>query len=205
MDAGLVVAANHDGHILHFLDSSLAVRRSIGEPFRRDTMPMIQAQYDRENMLVTCDRQRGRLFVVEGHQSIVRAYDAAGRLLWQNELPNYSGYRVTVHHEIRNATSYFMGEFSTKTIALVAPDLLIVQASHKTQRRSGPTGGLQVTAQGVVTYVLSATSGAVLTRSTSAPFFLADNLAGEEMVAFNNDPFPRAFVTRVTRVQTRRQ
>lgn len=198
-----IIGANYLSKLLHEFDGGKIVR-SFGEPFRVDTQPLIQQQYDRENMLLACDERDQRIFVAEGHQSMVRAYEVGGRLLWESMLPEYSGYSVVIHHQLPNATAYFMGEFSTKSIVLASPEILVIQASRKTQRRRGRSGGMEVSALGLVTYVLSASTGAVLTKSLSAPFFVSDHttLAGE-FVAFNNDPFPQVFVTRLTPVRNR--
>jgi hypothetical protein len=192
----LIVGANRNNHILHVLAPDRKVVRSFGDLFRRDTHPEVQAQYNRENFVMACDETRDRIFVAEGHQNIVRAYDTNGRLHWQVLLPEYSGYRAVPHHQLPNAVSKFFGEFSTKTLSRVGPDLLVVQAHRQTHRRDPDRGGgLKSTDHGTVTYVLSASTGKTLTRSTEAPFFLA-TVAGEEIVAYNDEPYPRVFFAR---------
>jgi hypothetical protein len=96
MGGQLIVGANQGEHILHVLSPEHKVVRSFGDLFRRDANKWIQAQYNREGMVMTCDEERGRIFVAESNQETIRAYDPSGRLLWQGVLPGYSGYRVLV-------------------------------------------------------------------------------------------------------------
>lgn len=42
-------------------------------------------------------------------------------------------------------------------------------------------------------------------QATAAPFFIVGSTNQGEMVAFNNDPFPQVFVTRVTPNVSRRE
>jgi sugar lactone lactonase YvrE len=198
LDRAILVAALRDGGVLHELSSGHVIRRSMGELFRRDTHPEIQATFDREQLVMTCDAERGRIFVAEGHHQLVRAYDGGGRVLWQTSLPDYSGYRVAPDRRLPNAVAVFWGEFTTRTLMLVEPDLLVIQAHHQTRRRDpSRSGALTPTDHGIVTYVLSASTGAVLTRQYGVPFFLAAT-NGNEVAAYHDEPFPRVFLARVT-------
>jgi hypothetical protein len=81
----------------------------------------------------------------------------------------------------------------------VTPDLLVIQARHRTRRRdpTNRTGALRVDDHGVVTYVLSASTGNVLTRQVGAPFFLGAS-SGREIIAYNDEPFPQVYLVRAS-------
>jgi hypothetical protein len=194
----LIVGGLRNDRLVHVLAPDHNVKRSFGELFRRDTHPEIQATYNRENLVMACDTERGRIFVAEGHHDIARAYDINGRLLWQTILPEYSGYSVRLDTKRPNAVGKFWGEFATRTILPVGADLLVIQARHQTARRDPARGGgLRYDDHGIVTYILSSNTGAILTRQRTAPFFLAAS-GPNEVIAYRDEPFPQVFFVRAT-------
>ena len=198
----IFVGANRGNNILHVLSPQNTLSKSFGELFRRDTNAGIQAQYNREGMVMTCDDEGARLFVAEANHEIVRAYEASGRLLWQSVLPEYSGYRVAVHHQQPNATAKFFGEFTTRAITRIGPDLLVVQAARQTRRRTRDGDGrtLRIDDHGIVTYVLSASTGRILTRQQSLAFFLGA-ATGADVAGFSDVPFPQVYLLRASAVR----
>jgi hypothetical protein len=188
----LFVAAVKYQRVLHVLADDESVKRSFGERFRRDTTPTFESFHDNVDYKVACDEASGRVFISEDAQNLVRGYRADGTLLWQTELPDYSGYRL-IREKNPVKTSILFGEFLTRTISTLGQDLLIVQAEHLTHRRDRAAGrGLRATHHGVVSYVLSASTGRVLTRQYGAPF-LAMTRSGES-AAYSVDPLPQAYL-----------
>ena len=190
----LVVAGYRDGHILHLLSRTGALKRSLGDRFRTDSIPGIQEVHDGAELVLTCDAERQRIYVAEGAQAIVRAYQPDGRLAWQTELPEYDGYSVRIN---RNPVGIAVmgGSFRTRTAMRLGPDLLVVQARRETMRRDPTRGGaVTITEGGIVTYVLSASSGRVLTRQTTAPLYSAER--GGIVAGLMLEPFPRVFLAR---------
>jgi hypothetical protein len=146
---------------------------------------------------LTCDEERERIFVAEGNRELVRGYDRSGRLLWQTALPEYLGNRVHLDSRRRGAVVVGFGQHVTRAVTFVDPDLLIVQAQHRTRRRDPSRGGASIgTDHGIVTYILSASTGTVLTRQYGAPFFLGATEGGRA-IGYNDEPFPRMFFSRV--------
>lgn len=184
----LVVGGYQGGHLLHMITPTGGTRRSFGARFRIDSIPGVQSVHDRAEILVACDEPHARVYVAEASQALVRGYDISGRLLWQTELPGYSGYTVRVNRD-PPGIAVFSGAYQTKSLTRLGTDLLVVQARQEGRRRNPASGTLVIEELGIITYILSATRGTVLTTSSSLPMLAAER--GDEVVGHTQDPFPR--------------
>lgn len=191
----LVVASVTDTGILHVIDARGTVRRSFGERFRYDSVAGVQEALNMSELKLACDEEANRVFVAEGSNSLVRSYDASGRMIWEQELPDYDGTRAGVN---RNppGIAFFYGMHQTRTITRLGRDLLVVQAQQVSRRRnpSNPSA-LLVSDHAVITWVLSASTGQVLTRQGGAPFLALTR--GGVTAGYVREPVPQVLLTRV--------
>lgn len=199
--AELFVPGKPDGGIIHVLTAAGGRRiRSFGTSFRADSVARLQEVHDDAQLKVVCDEAAGRIYVAEGAQSLVRAYTPQGRMLWQRELPGYVGYRVGINRNPPGVAT-FWGNHLTRSMTRIGQDLLVVQAAHVERRRDPVRGGALASEDlSIVTWVLSASTGQVLTRhgGQGGPPFLADSRFGQT-AGFLLDPVPQAFILRVER------
>lgn len=197
----LIVAGYHNEHVVHAIDEGGQVRQSFGEPFQRDTMALLEQVANSGSIPLACDEQAGRLYLTQGAGGHVRAYDAQGTLLWETALPGFLGSRVL--RDRRGAVVVLFPKHITEAIRPIGPRHVIVQAHHK-ERRAHPSAivpgrprGMEIDL-GIVTYVLDAETGHVITRQYAGPILMA--AMGDELVGYDDDPFPRVFVLRATAV-----
>ncbi len=189
----LVVSGYQEGHLLHVISPTGSTIRSFGARFRVDTIPGIQSVHDRAEMHVACDEPHTRVYVAEASQALVRGYDISGRLLWQTALPDYSGYTVRVNRD-PPGIAVFGGAYQTKTLTRLGTDLLLVQARREGRRRNPASGTLIIEELGIITYILSAARGTVLTVTSSLP--LLETERGDEVGGHTQDPFPSVLLFR---------
>lgn len=191
----LFIGAISKNGILHVVSRDGRARRAFGTPLRQDPNPAIQEHYDRHSLRMTCDSESRRLYVAETTQSRVRAYEPGGRQLWETDLPQYHGDTVRVN---RNpvGVAVFWGSHQTRTVTRIGRDLLVVQARYVSRRRnpSNPSSLLEED-HDVVTWVLSAATGHVLTRQGGAPFLAHSR--GAVTVGYVLDPVPQVLIMAV--------
>jgi hypothetical protein len=195
----LVVAGMRDGRVLSIVSRDGAVKRSFGERFRTDSVAGIQQNYDTDEFKITCDERTDRVFVAEGSQPLVRAYDRTGSLLWQAQLPEYDG-NVVRRNTNPPGIAVFYGKLATKAATLVDSTLLIVQATQRPKEREPARGGARSPEEdGIVTYALDVSTGAVLTRQFARQ--LLSTGYGGRVVGYDRD---RAYVFRAHAVASGR-
>lgn len=191
----VVVPGWRDKKILHVINAAGERVRSFGEGFRftNDTSETLREMASRMTHRVFCDAEQGRIFVAAGALGFVRAYDASGNLLWEQTLPDYQGARFVMTQQ--GATGIFP-RTTTSSVQRVGRDLLLVQARHLE-----PVKSPQVNAFGgrgsweereIVTYVLSARTGELLTRAGGAPVLGA--VRANIALGYEQNPFPRVFL-----------
>lgn len=191
-----VGSVSRDG-IIHAMTTDGRILRSFGERFRSDTIPGVQEALNTSQLKLVCDQQTRRIFVAEGAQSRVRAYDTQGRLLWETELPEYDGTTVRVNQNPRGI-AFFYGRHQTQTITRIGADLLIIQARQVTRRRnpSNPLA-LLVTDHDIITWVLSAATGQLLTRQEGGIPFLSMSRGGVT-TGYLREPIPQVMLLLAT-------
>lgn len=198
-----VVAGFHRGHILHVMDAARRIVKSFGDPFRADTSELVRAIANSGAVVLTCDEVSQRMYVSQGSHGRVRAYDGSGTLLWETELPGFRGSRV--FREPTGAVTTVFPRHLTESIRPVGTEYVVVQAHHKERRPQSRRGGaIRRTIQedrGVLTYVLSARDGRVITRQYAGPFLMAG--AGGNAVGYDDEPYPRVYSLRVSEVAGR--
>jgi hypothetical protein len=191
----LVAAGFHEGHILHALNDDGNVTTSFGNAFRPDTDAVVQRSANTGAVVLACDEVNRRLYVSQASQGRVRAYDADGSLLWESALPGFLGSQV--FRDRKGAVVTVFPKHKTEALLPVGRDHIVVQAHHK-ERRIAPNAvrsatrarGVEVDV-GVVTYVLSAKDGRVITRQYGGPFLMARSRLGGDVAGYDDDPFPR--------------
>jgi hypothetical protein len=186
----LVVPAWNAGRILHLFSSDGHYKRSFGEGFSVDTSQIVRAMENLSPIAVTCDSEREKIYASWMVKGAVRGYDANGRLLWQVQLPDFVGTR---HFLARDGPTTFWGEFTIRAMLPLGAELLLVQAEHAV-----PVGQGRVAFEhrGVMSYVLSTSTGAVVTRQYGSPLIGA--LVSDLALAYEDEPLPRAFLQRMT-------
>lgn len=140
-----------------------------------------------------CDAASNRIFVAAQSTGVARAYRLDGELLWEQRLPEFDGSRIFLNHQ---GTVVAYGTYSTESVLRLGSDLLLVQAKVITRVKSAqvnPHGGRGTEEDaGIVTYVLSAGTGRLLTRASGAP--LIGTATTDLAVSYRQDPFPRVTV-----------
>jgi outer membrane protein assembly factor BamB len=186
----LVIPGWRDKKILHVFDINGQHVRSFGESFWPDSSDAVKDFAARQVLRIHCDAALNRVYVAASSIGLARAYRPDGELLWEQQLPEFDGSRVIV---TQRGMTVVWGTYTTASILRLGGDLVLVQAKVIKRVRSsqvGPHGrrGSEEDA-GVITYVLSATTGQLLTRAPGAPLIgtATSNLA----VTYQQDPFPR--------------
>lgn len=190
LDGKLIIPGWRDKKILHVFNTNGEHIGSFGESFWPDSSDAVKDFAARQVLRVYCDLATNRVYVAATAIGLARAYRLDGELLWEQELPEFDGSRVFVSPQ---SSTVVWGTFSTASILRLGSDLVLVQAKVIKRVRSsqvGPFGrrGSEEDA-GVITYVLSATTGQLLTRAAGAP--LVGTTAGSLTVTYQQDPFPR--------------
>ena len=197
-----IAAGFHEGHILHVIGASGDVVRSFGGAFRPDTNALVQKVANTGSVVLTCDEAAGRLYVSQAAHGQVRSYNAAGDLLWETVLPGFQHSRVL--RDSKGAVVVIFPKHLTEAIRPVGREHILVQAHHKERRMEQDTArGILRPRRvevdlGILTYVVSARDGKVITRQYGGPFLVAG--AGYDVVGYDDDPFPRVFILRVSTV-----
>lgn len=195
----LIGAGFKDGRTLHALSPNGEITRSFGEPFQADTDLAVLRQAHMGPMVVACDDAMGRLYVSSAAHGRVRAYDTTGQLVWDADLPGFLGARTL--RDARGAVVTLFPKHLIETIRPVGRAYIVVQAHHKElRRRPGSVRGDRPRGVeedfGVLTWVLSARDGRVLTRQYGGPFLMAGT--DSAVVGYDDFPFPRVFVLQVS-------
>ncbi|MFN2326761.1 MAG: hypothetical protein ABR551_12865 [Gemmatimonadales bacterium] len=191
----LYVGAVTESGIVHAITTDGRILRSFGGRFRSDSIPGVQEALNMSQLKLACDEQAGRIFVAEGANSRVRGYEAGGRLLWESKLPEYDGTTAGVNRNPRGI-AFFYGSHQTRTVTRIGRNLLVVQARHVSRRRNPANPmALLTTDHDIVTWVLSAATGQVLTRQGGAPFLSLSR--GDLTVGYVGEPLPQVMLMRV--------
>lgn len=179
-----------DGKLLHLFGGDGKFARSFGEGWARDTFPAVREVMNRTQAHVHCDPTNDRVVLAQLSGPLVRAYGLDGRLKWETRLPDYR-YMLTLADG--KAYSLVYGGDGTALLADIGNDRLLLQVVRVDMTRSratsrGPGGRLTAPTTGVRTFVLSASTGALLSVSTDAPALtsLSNGVAFEVVT----DPFP---------------
>ena len=186
----LIIPGWRDRKILHVFETKGQHIRSFGESFWPDSSNAVKDFASRQVLRVHCDAASKRIYVAASAIGLARAYQADGTLLWEQQLPEFEGSRVIVTEQSKTV---IWGTYSTASILRLGRDLVLVQAKVIKRVKSsqvGPFGrrGSEEDA-GVITYVLNATTGQLLTRASGAP--LVGTATGTLAVTYRQDPFPR--------------
>ena len=189
----LIIPGWRDKRILHVFDTDGQHIRSFGESFFPDSSDAVKDFASRQVIRVHCDAASNRVYVAPSASGLARAYQVDGTLLWEQQLPEFDGSRVFVTQQ---SSTVFWGTYSNASILRLGNDLVLVQAKVIKRVRSsqvGPFGrrGSEEDA-GVITYVLNATSGQLLTRAPGAP--LIGTATANLAVTYQQDPFPRVAI-----------
>lgn len=189
----LIIAAWRDQKVLQVFDTDGRPIRSFGEGFSRDTSEAVREVANQQMQVqLTCDDAGHRIFLAPIALGEVRAYDDAGQLVWQRRLDGFEGHKY-VRSQRGVVTRW--GKHYTSSLLRLGDSLLLVQVKHRepvkgSYSKTNPGGmrGYWET-RGIITYVLSARSGVVLSRSTGAPLIGA--ITPGFAVAYEDDPIPR--------------
>jgi hypothetical protein len=198
----LIAAGFHEGHILHAIGPDGGIVKSFGNAFRPDSDALVQKVGNTGSIVLACDDSNGLVYVTLAGLGRVRAYGFDGNLLWDSALPGFSGSRV--FRDRKGAVVTLFPKHKTEALLPVDRDHLVVQAHHK-ERRIAPNAvrsvnrasGVEVDL-GVLTYVLSARDGRVITRQYAGPLLVARAPAGGDVAGYDDDPFPRVFILPVS-------
>lgn len=187
-----------DGKLLHLFGADGTIVRSFGEGWALDTVPAVRERMNRTQAHVHCDPANDRVVLAQLSGPLVRAYGLDGRLKWETRLPDYR-YMLTLA-DAKGYTLAYGGD-GTALLADIGGDRLLLQVVRSDMERSratsrGPGGLMTAPTANVRSYVLSASTGALLSVSTDAPALtaLSDGVAFEVAT----DPFPVIRRRRVT-------
>jgi hypothetical protein len=190
----LIIPALRDQKILHVFGRDGQHFRSFGDGFNRDTSEAVRAIANQVPLQINCDATLNRIFVAPVTVGEVRAYDLSGQLIWQQRLEGFEGNRVFLNHQ---GVVTIYGKHNTSSLLRLGDDLLLLQVRHREPVKNSsvvnPGGGRGVWQdRAIITYILSARTGAVLTRTDGTPLLGA--IAAGFVVAFEEDPFPRVML-----------
>lgn len=191
----LIVAAFHNNRVLHVFGKDGSFKRSMGDYFHTTGSEGLKAISNTGELAVGCDESTGIAMVAQRAGNVLIAYDLNGRVAWRDTLPEFLGSKVLEDRKRPGSFITVFGKFEIETILSVTPNLLVVQAHHQDRKRArSPSGTPTTTAidHGIVTYVLAKESGRVLSRAYGLPFL--GSTGNGVTVAYDDDPFPRAFV-----------
>jgi len=186
----LIIPGWRDRKILHAFDLDGQHVASFGESFWPDSSDAVKDFASRQVLRVHCDAASNRVYVAASAIGLARAYRSDGVLLWEQPLPEFDGSRVMVTPQ---SSTVVWGTYSTVSILRLGSDLVLVQANVIKRVKSsqvGPHGRRGSEEEvGVITYVLNATTGQLLTRAPGAP--LIGTATGNLAVTYQQDPYPR--------------
>ena len=188
----LIVPAWRDQKILHVFDRNGQYLRSFGDGFNRDTSEAVREVANQTQLQISCDSALNRIFVAPIAIGEVRAYDSAGQLVWQQRLEGFDESRTLLNHQ---GVVTVRGKHYASSLLRLGDDLLLLQVRHREPVKSSsskvnPQGGRGYwETRAIVSYILSARSGRVVSRSVGAP--LIGVITPGFVVAFEDEPFPR--------------
>jgi hypothetical protein len=206
LDHRLFLSAWHDGHSLHEFTPDGKYLRSFGGGWSSDTNAFVREAANLGGFRITCDSISRRIFVTVMDLRIVRAYDSKGTVLWQQNLPEFGpstftanpGHRAT--RVVRNNYTVALLRLGSDYLAATVRRMRFGSESPSqtmAHRRAGVMPLL--TDREFVLYVLSASTGEVLTYAAKTPLIV--DAQGDIAVAYEEEPFPRAYVVKWSEVK----
>lgn len=192
LDHRLFVSAWHEGHSLHEFTPDGKYLRSLAGGWSSDTSAFRRELANRSGVQLACDSLTWRIFMAGMDLGIVRAYDLDGTLLWERRLPDFkwrqTDFTVAL---VRLGGDYLVAAVRRMRFGSESPSQTMAH------RRAGVMPLL--TDREFDLYLLSASTGEVLTRATKTPLIV--DAQGDLAVAFEQDPFPRAYVVKRSEVR----
>ncbi len=175
-----------ENHVVHRFGADGVRRQSVGSAYR-STVPLVRS--DMSEGVVACTADGGTVHALS-KLPFVHGIDAAGNSRWTLRLADFTIPRVT--EEIDEAGRRSIGldrdhlDFSfVRRLTALTSDLLLVQVTNSTattlrQRREWGT---------LDSYLVRAGSGEAVYVGQHLPLIAA--VRGNELIGFQNDPFPR--------------
>ena len=189
----LFIPAWSNQKVLHVFDRNGQQLRSFGDGFSRDTSEAVRAVANRMQLQISCDSALSRIFVSPIAMGEVRAYERTGQMIWQRRLDEFDGHRIMLTPQ--GVTTVYGKDYVSSLLRL-GTDLLLLQVRHREPVKSStmnPRGGRGYWQDSaIVSYVLSARTGEILSRSTGTPLIGA--MTPRFLVAYENDPIPRVML-----------
>ncbi len=196
---GPIVLTRLGGRLLHRIRPDGTVTESFGTEFMADSADMLQAHIMRTSgSLLRCDAATGAIYLTHGYLNEIWKYDDSGRLLWKAALPEYLGPQYS-HNPAERSVSIGFGRYSTRGLTVFGNRVVVQAHDTKTEIRRVPGGGVtrKVEHLGVMTYVLDAGSDVLMAKGDWQPTIV--DARGADLLAFEEDPFPRIRVFRMAR------